>query len=146
MKTSNNDKKFWFGFGFRQAGVRCKIFGSSFIPHHKKVSSHLSPPPFYPFHPFVFNNSRLSRLAAAAALFQEGIPAMVADSIHNGDKKMSYYREHTHALASGVDAGRVMGELFAKDGGTCRGAGGSMHIYDKDTHFQVFLPGVGGGG
>lgn len=62
---------------------------------------------------------------------------MVADSIVNGDKKMSYYREHTHALASGVDAGRVMAELFAKDGGTCRGAGGSMHVYDKDTHFQV---------
>lgn len=68
---------------------------------------------------------------------QEGIPALVADSIVNGDKKMSYYREHTHALASGVDAGRVMAELFAKDGGTCRGAGGSMHVYDKDTHFQV---------
>lgn len=62
---------------------------------------------------------------------------MVADSIVNGDKKMSYYREHTHALASGVDPGRIMGELFAKDGGTCRGAGGSMHVYDKDTHFQV---------
>ncbi|CAN0440530.1 unnamed protein product [Hapterophycus canaliculatus] len=61
---------------------------------------------------------------------------MVADSIVNGDKKMSYYREHTHALASGVDAGRIMGELFAKDGGTCRGAGGSMHVYDKATHFQ----------
>lgn len=71
---------------------------------------------------------------------QEGIPALVADSIVNGDKKMSYYREHTHALASGVDAGRVMGELFAKDGGTCRGAGGSMHVYDKDTHFQVRRP------
>lgn len=68
---------------------------------------------------------------------QESIPAMVGDSITNGDKKMSYYREHTHALASGVDAGKIMAELFGKDGGTCRGAGGSMHIYDKDTHFQV---------
>ena len=29
-----------------------------------------------------------------------------------------------------------MAELFAKDGGTCRGTGGSMHIYDVDTHFQ----------
>eukprot|EP00904_Undaria_pinnatifida_P006268 jgi/Undpi1/2771/HiC_scaffold_14.g06148.m1 len=67
---------------------------------------------------------------------QESIPAMVADSIVNGDKKMSYYREHTHALASGVNPGRIMAELFAKDGGTCRGAGGSMHVYDKDTHFQ----------
>lgn len=61
----------------------------------------------------------------------------MADSIVNGDKKMSYYREHTHALASGVDPGRIMAELFGKDGGTCRGAGGSMHVYDKDTHFQV---------
>lgn len=68
---------------------------------------------------------------------QEGIPAMVSDSIRPDDKKMSYYREHTHALASNVDPGRVMGELFAKDGGTCRGAGGSMHIYDKDTCFQA---------
>jgi len=30
----------------------------------------------------------------------------------------------------------VMAELFAKDTGTCRGTGGSMHIYDVDTHFQ----------
>merc|ERR1712185_590991 len=29
-----------------------------------------------------------------------------------------------------------MAELFAKDGGTCRGTGGSMHIFDVDTHFQ----------
>merc|ERR1719487_2545437 len=29
-----------------------------------------------------------------------------------------------------------MAELFAKDTGTCRGTGGSMHIYDVDTHFQ----------
>lgn len=56
---------------------------------------------------------------------------------------MSYYREHTHALASGVDPGRVMAELFGKDGGTCRGAGGSMHIYDKDTNFLVRWMAVG---
>ena len=54
----------------------------------------------------------------------------------NDDIKHSYYREHTHAIASGVDAGRVMAELFAKEDGTCKGAGGSMHIYDKDLHFQ----------
>ena len=67
---------------------------------------------------------------------QESIPALVADSIKNGDIKYSYYREHTHAIASGVDPGAVMAELFAKDTGTCRGTGGSMHIYDKDTNFQ----------
>jgi len=67
---------------------------------------------------------------------QETIPALLADSIKNGDIKYSYYREHTHAIASGVDPGAVMAELFAKDTGTCRGTGGSMHIYDKDTNFQ----------
>jgi pyruvate/2-oxoglutarate/acetoin dehydrogenase E1 component/TPP-dependent pyruvate/acetoin dehydrogenase alpha subunit len=29
-----------------------------------------------------------------------------------------------------------MAELFGKDTGTCRGTGGSMHIYDKETNFQ----------
>merc|ERR1719247_2276515 len=67
---------------------------------------------------------------------QETIPALVADAIRKDDIKFSYYREHTHAIASGVGPGPVMAELFAKDTGTCRGTGGSMHIYDKDTHFQ----------
>jgi len=67
---------------------------------------------------------------------QESIPALVDYAIKNGDKKYSYYREHTHAVASGVDPGAVMAELFMKDTGTCRGAGGSMHIFDKSTYFQ----------
>ena len=63
---------------------------------------------------------------------------MLADTLKKGGIgiKYSYYREHTHAIASGVDSGAVMAELFAKDTGTCRGTGGSMHIYDKDTNFQ----------
>jgi len=67
---------------------------------------------------------------------QESIPALVDYAIKNGDKKYSYYREHTHAIASGVNPGAVMAELFMKDTGTCRGAGGSMHIFDKPTYFQ----------
>jgi len=67
---------------------------------------------------------------------QESIPGLVDYAIKKQDKKYSYYREHTHALASGVDSGAVMAELFMKDGGTCRGAGGSMHIFDKETYFQ----------
>ena len=73
---------------------------------------------------------------ACRPLRAQTIPALVADSIKKGDIKYSYYREHTHAIASGVDSGAVMAELFAKDTGTCRGTGGSMHIYDVDTHFQ----------
>jgi 2-oxoisovalerate dehydrogenase E1 component len=67
---------------------------------------------------------------------QESIPALVDYAIKTGDKKYSYYREHTHAIASGVDPGAVMAELFMKETGTCKGAGGSMHIFDKPTYFQ----------
>mmetsp|Transcript_35326 Transcript_35326/g.59979 ORF Transcript_35326/g.59979 Transcript_35326/m.59979 type:complete len:815 (-) Transcript_35326:143-2587(-) len=67
---------------------------------------------------------------------QESIPALVDYAIKNGDKKYSYYREHTHAIASGVDPGEVMAELFMKETGSCKGAGGSMHIFDKPSYFQ----------
>ena len=34
----------------------------------------------------------------------------------------------------GVSPNKIMAELFAKDGGMCRGTGGSMHIFDAETH------------
>lgn len=67
---------------------------------------------------------------------QESIPAFVADSIRQDDIKYSYYREHTHALASYVSPDKIMAELFAKVGGTCKGAGGSMHIFDVEHNMQ----------
>jgi len=67
---------------------------------------------------------------------QESIPALLGTSVKTTDKKYSYYREHTHALASGVDPGKIMAELMMKETGTCKGAGGSMHIFDKETYFQ----------
>jgi pyruvate dehydrogenase E1 component alpha subunit len=66
---------------------------------------------------------------------QESIPALVADSIKTGDIKHSYYREHTHALASGVSADAIMAELFGKDTGTSHGMGGSMHFADITKNF-----------
>eukprot|EP00614_Pseudopedinella_elastica_P011746 CAMPEP_0172592566 /NCGR_PEP_ID=MMETSP1068-20121228/11560_1 /TAXON_ID=35684 /ORGANISM="Pseudopedinella elastica, Strain CCMP716" /LENGTH=803 /DNA_ID=CAMNT_0013389615 /DNA_START=67 /DNA_END=2478 /DNA_ORIENTATION=- len=67
---------------------------------------------------------------------QESIPAMVADSIRKTDIKFSYYREHCHALASGVNPDAIMAELFGKVDGTCKGTGGSMHIFDTETYMQ----------
>jgi 2-oxoisovalerate dehydrogenase E1 component len=67
---------------------------------------------------------------------QEAVPGLVDYAIKREDKKFSYYREHTHALASGCDPGEVMAELMMKDTGSCRGAGGSMHIFDKEKYFQ----------
>ena len=67
---------------------------------------------------------------------QESIPALLANSIRKSDLKHSYYRDHCHAIACGVDSGKVMAELYGRDGGTCRGTGGSMHIYDVENNFQ----------
>ena len=67
---------------------------------------------------------------------QESIPGLLDYALKQNDKKISYYREHTHAIATGVEMGEVMAELFMKDTGSCRGAGGSMHIFDKKKYFQ----------
>jgi 2-oxoisovalerate dehydrogenase E1 component len=67
---------------------------------------------------------------------QEAIPGLLDYAIKREDKKLSYYREHTHALACGVPPGEIMAELFMKDTGSCRGAGGSMHIFDRQNYFQ----------
>ena len=41
---------------------------------------------------------------------QESIPALIADALTKDDIKYSYYREHTHALASGVPPEKIMAE------------------------------------
>ncbi|KAH8046438.1 pyruvate dehydrogenase [Aureococcus anophagefferens] len=66
---------------------------------------------------------------------QETIPALIADQLTKDDIKYSYYREHTHAAAWRA-AREGHGGALRQDGGTCRGTGGSMHVYDVDTHFQ----------
>ncbi|EEH51580.1 uncharacterized protein MICPUCDRAFT_23282, partial [Micromonas pusilla CCMP1545] len=67
---------------------------------------------------------------------QESIPALLSNAIRKTDLKHSYYRDHCHAIACGVDPGAVMAEIFGRDGGSCRGTGGSMHVYDVETNFQ----------
>jgi TPP-dependent pyruvate/acetoin dehydrogenase alpha subunit len=101
------------------------------IPFHEVVKSSVS-------HGFIMQAYMQGNIRGFMHLDngQETIPAMCALTLKPTDIKYSYYREHTHALASGVSANKIMAELFAKIDGTCKGAGGSMHIYDVDTHFQ----------
>lgn len=37
---------------------------------------------------------------------QEAVPALIDTALRKTDKKYSYYRDHSHALASGVDPGK----------------------------------------
>ncbi len=52
------------------------------------------------------------------------------------DYVVSAYREHTQALAKGVDPKRVMAELYGRSAGASTGKGGSMHIFGVDVGFM----------
>ncbi len=61
---------------------------------------------------------------------QEAIPAGVCAHLRRDDYVTSTHRCHGHAIAKGMDVREMMAELFGKRSGSCRGKGGSMHIFD----------------
>jgi TPP-dependent pyruvate/acetoin dehydrogenase alpha subunit len=61
------------------------------------------------------------------------------------DDVVATYREHGQALARGLSARSVMAELYGKQEGCARGRGGSMHMFDAETHFYGGNAIVGGG-
>jgi pyruvate dehydrogenase E1 component alpha subunit len=60
--------------------------------------------------------------------------------LRRDDYVISAYREHTQALAKGMDARRVMAELYGRSSGSSQGKGGSMHIFGVE---QTFMGGHG---
>lgn len=61
------------------------------------------------------------------------------------DNIVATYREHGHALVRGVSMNAIMAEMFGKRDGCSHGRGGSMHIFDRATHFFGGNAIVGGG-
>jgi pyruvate dehydrogenase E1 component alpha subunit len=66
---------------------------------------------------------------------EEAIAAGAIGALNEDDPIVTHYREHGHALARGLEPGRVMAELFGKDTGVSRGKGGSMHLFDASRAF-----------
>lgn len=60
------------------------------------------------------------------------------------DYLFTTYREHGYALARGLEAGRVMAELFGKATGVSGGRGGSMHLFDTKARLLGGYGIVGG--
>ena len=75
---------------------------------------------------------------------QEGVAAGVCLQLRDDDSVYSGHRAHGHAIASGAPLERVMAELMGRDGGLCRGMGGSMHLVDKEHGFMGATGVVGG--
>jgi len=71
---------------------------------------------------------------------QEAVAAGICLNLRVDDRLTSNHRGHGHALAKGADPKRMMLELYGRDGGYCRGKGGSMHIAD----FSVGMLGANG--
>jgi TPP-dependent pyruvate/acetoin dehydrogenase alpha subunit len=75
---------------------------------------------------------------------QEGVAAAVCGQLRDDDVVYSGHRAHGHAIAKGAPLDRVMAELMGRDGGLCRGLGGSMHLVDTE-HGLMGATGVVGG-
>lgn len=71
---------------------------------------------------------------------QEGVAAGVCLNLGRDDYITTNHRGHGHTLAKGADSEAMMRELFGRQGGTCDGKGGSMHIAD----FSVGMLGANG--
>ena len=71
---------------------------------------------------------------------QEAVATGVAANLRREDYLFSNHRGHGHAIAKGADPAAMMLELFGREGGTCGGKGGSMHIAD----FSVGMLGANG--
>ena len=76
---------------------------------------------------------------------QEATAVGVCSALEAADMITSTHRPHSHAVARGVPVGSLMGELFAKVTGCCRGKGGSMHVGDADAGMLPAIAIVGGG-
>ena len=61
---------------------------------------------------------------------QEAVATGFLATFQEGDKAITAYRDHAHALLLGSDPKAVMAELFGRGTGLVKGKGGSMHLFD----------------
>ncbi len=76
---------------------------------------------------------------------EEAIAVGIMQALEPQDAVIATYREHGQALARGIAMRPLMAEMLGKLEGTCRGRGGSMHIFDRATRFYGGNAIVGGG-
>ncbi|HEY7693319.1 MAG TPA: pyruvate dehydrogenase complex E1 component subunit beta [Gaiellaceae bacterium] len=74
----------------------------------------------------------------------EAVAVGVCGQLRDDDVVYSNHRAHGHALAKGAPMGPLLAELMGRDGGLCRGLGGSMHVVDAEHGFMGATGVVGG--
>ena len=72
------------------------------------------------------------KLPGAVHLYigQEAIATGICSHLNDEDWITSTHRGHGHFLAKGGDTKLLMAEVYGREGGICKGLGGSMHVAD----------------
>lgn len=61
---------------------------------------------------------------------QEAVATGIASALLAQDSLVTTHRGHGHVLARGMDVTGFMKEIMGREGGLCKGRGGSMHVAD----------------
>jgi TPP-dependent pyruvate/acetoin dehydrogenase alpha subunit len=61
---------------------------------------------------------------------QEAVATGIASALQAQDSMATTHRGHGHVLARGMDVVGFMKEIMGREGGLCKGRGGSMHVAD----------------
>ena len=75
---------------------------------------------------------------------QEAIAAGVSANLTINDQVFGNHRSHGHYLAKGGSLTELIGEVFCRENGCCRGRGGSMHLISPQVGFLGSAPIVAG--
>jgi pyruvate dehydrogenase E1 component alpha subunit len=66
---------------------------------------------------------------------QEAVAVGTISLLGQNDHTITAYRDHGHALASGMNMNECMAELYGKGTGCSRGKGGSMHYFEPSKNY-----------
>jgi pyruvate dehydrogenase E1 component alpha subunit len=75
---------------------------------------------------------------------QEAVATGFLSTYQPGDRAITAYRDHAHAILMGADPKTVMAELFGRGTGLVKGKGGSMHLFDEPNGMMGGYGIVGG--
>jgi pyruvate dehydrogenase E1 component alpha subunit len=75
---------------------------------------------------------------------EEAVATGFLDTYRDGDKVITAYRDHAHAMLLGSTPKEIMAELYGKGTGLVKGKGGSMHLFDVKNGFMGGYGIVGG--
>ncbi|MER8716650.1 thiamine pyrophosphate-dependent dehydrogenase E1 component subunit alpha [Mesorhizobium sp. M1295] len=80
-----------------------------------------------------------------ASVGQEAAIVGACVALREDDAMTGTHRSHGHPIGKGAHLDALMAELMGKEGGICKGRGGSMHLADKSVGIISESAIVGGG-